>query len=839
MTIVSLAPRAGITGRLLPALLAAAVLAAGLAASAGADVRVGKNYPLLPSADPVYGRDAVGFAVNPRNSRHLVAVYTDLTTLHCEVATSFNGGRTWRRTRLKAPAGYVSPACTVGRHLSALLDQSIAFGRGRNVYTTFSSAVVDPAGEPQGKSLMVAHSTNGGRSFPTAKPVLVGGADLEAGPDYTLPKLAVRRGSRTRSDHLFVVASSLEDNPSAAGQTEDTVMVSSTDAGRTWSDAQRVNPAGLHSIEPSQPVLGKGNALYLAWRTRDRGSRPGQFVPEGRIVVSRSTDRGRTWTHSTAAGVRGYTYRGAPAPPFATVQTFTGSAYPQLAADRRSGRVYLVYGNGGQPTRGGSAVAADHFIDPDIDVYFQRAPNGGTNWSAPVRLNKTAQVEFEITQTRHPNLTVAPDGRVDIVWQDRRHWYRGCVHTHAPCEEARLGDTYYRNSDDGGASFSSERRITDRSMNNDVGFDYRYGAYWAYGPQAVPVGRNRLLVGWMDSRDGNPETDTMGIYLAKVNLKASHRVPTTRVVARSARDLAVRLSRMAYPGGGEAVLAGVFASRPWSRVVIVNEGDLAGALAGGVLGRANLGPVLVAPRGGLPAAVKAEVSRLAPIGAYVIGGEGSLSAQVLADLAATGIPPDQIVRITGADAAGTAAQIATRMDRRTPQERQSGRRAFDAAVIVNPASPDAAAASVLAANRRLPVLLTGRDSVPAATTDALRSLAIPQTLVIGNSRWIGNGAVAQLPKPQRLAGSDALATSRAVVSESRRRGLPTNVVFAAKATRRMDAAVMGAAVGRIGGLLTLSRGGMRATRTLLESSTMRDKVDHLMVAEKPRRRRGR
>jgi len=825
--------------RLVPTVLALAVLASGgLASTAGADVRVGKNRPLLPDANPVYARDAVGLAVNPRDPKHIVAVYTDLMTLHCEVASSFDGGRKWRRVRLKAPAGYVVPACTVGRHLSALLDQSIVFGRGRNVYTTFSSAVVDAAGEPQGKSVMVAHSRNGGRTFATAAVALPGGAVVARGPDYTLPKIAVRRGTRGRSDHLYVVASSTEDNPSLPGGEEDTVVATSTDGARTWSAPKRVNPVGQNSIEPSQPVLGKGNRLLVAWRTRDKDAR-GQFVPEGRIVVSRSSDLGATWTHSTAAGVRGYTYQGPPQPPFNTVQTFTGSAYPQLAADKRSGNVYLVFGNGEQPTHGGTAVAADHFIHPDIDVYFQRSTDGGGEWSEPDRLNRQAPIQFEVTQTRHPNLTVAAGGRIDVVWQDRRHWYRGCLQTHAPCDEGRLGDTYYRYSRSGGESFSAERRITDRSMNNDVGSDYRYGAYWAYGPQSVPLGKNRLLVAWMDSRDGNPDTDTMGIYLANVNLKASRRVPVRRIARTSARALSVKLSRRAWPGGGESVLAGVFASRPASRVVIVNEHDVPGALAGGVLARANLGPVLITPAGGLPDAVKAEVARLAPIGAYLVGGEGSLSSQVVTDLAATGIPAEQAVRIAGPDAAGTAALVARSMDRRTAQEKQAGKRAFDAAVIVNPASPDAAAASVLAANRRLPVLHARGGSVPPATAAALKDLAIPKALVIGDSSEIGEAAFAQLPQPQRLAGDGAIGTSLAVLRESKLRGLPTNVVFTARSTRRMDAAVMGAAVGRIGGMLLLTNGGVPAARAALQNGNMRNKVDHLMVAEKPRRRGGR
>jgi len=819
---------------------ASALLSGGLPSAAGADVRVSPNRPLLPDSSPVYGRDSVGLAVNPRDEDHIVAVYTDLDTFDCEVATSFDGGQKWRSTRLKAPPGYVSPPCTVGRHLSALLDQSIAFGSGRNVYTTFSSPIVDATGEPQGKSVLVARSRNGGRSFRTGVVVLAGGANLVKGPDFTLPKLTVKPGERGAADRVHVVASSNEQNPSAAASQEDIVTSVSDDAGQTWSGMQQLNPEGQNAIEPSKPVLGRGGVLHVAWRTRDRGAVPGGFTPEGRVFVSRTSDLGRSWRHTPVAGVRGYVYDGPPVPPFTTQRVYTASSWPRLAADPRSGNVYVVYGNFGAPTSLGKARAADHFIHPDTDVWFQRSVDGGGSWSDPEQLNEPAPIQSGITQTRHPSLSVAPNGRLDVVWQDRRHWYRGCFHTHAPCDEGRLGDTYYRSSDDAGASFSAERRITDRSMNNDVGFDYRYGAYWAYGPQSVPLGDDRVMVAWMDSRDGNPETDTMGIYLAEVDHNAPPEVPVRRVVARTAADLAVQMSRMAYPGGGEAVLAGVFASRPWSRVVIVGEEDFTGALASGVLARANLGPVLVSPREGLSDEVKQELARLAPVGAYVIGGEGSLSAKVVSDLAATGIPSEGIARLAGRDPASTAALVATTMDRRSPQDKAAGKAAFDAAVIVNPASPDAAAASVLAANRRLPVLyVDGSPTVPAATAEALRSLAIPRTLVVGSRRWVEGDVLTGLPRAQRLAGRDASGTSRVVMSESRRRGLPRNIVFATDPKRRMDTALMGAPVGRLGGLLMLARGGAAGATKTLGAAGMRKDVDRLVVAERARPRRPR
>lgn len=837
------AVRSVLLRRLLPAalLVVSAVAAGGSPSPAAADVRVSPNYPLLPDSQAVYGRDAVGLAVNPRDEKHIVAVYTDLDTFHCEVATSFDGGFKWRKTRLKAPPGFVSPPCTVGRHLSALLDQTIAFGRGRNVYTTFSSPVPGPDGEPQGKSVLVARSTDGGRSFGTSVVAIAGSPDAAKGPDYTLPKLTVIPGGRGQGDRVFVVASSNEQNPSAAASQEDIVTTSSTDSGRTWSGAQQLNPEGQNAVEPSRPVVGRGGAFHVAWRTRERGATPRSFRPEGRLIHSRSTDLGRSWRHSPIAGVRGYVYEGPSTPPFTTNRVFSASAWPRLAADPKSGAVYVVYGNGGTPTTPtqARARAADHFIHPDTDVWFQRSGDDGVSWSAPDRINREAEIQNEVTQTRHPTVSVAPEGRVDIVWQDRRRWYRGCVHTHVQCEEARLGDTYYRFSEDGGQTFEAERRITDRSMNNDVGFDYRYGAYWAYGPQSVPLGDGRILVAWMDSRDGNPETDTMGIYLAQVAHDAPRQVPALRIRRKSASDLAIQLSRMAYPGGGEAVLAGVFATRPWSRVVIVNERDFSGVLAAGVLARANVAPVLVTPRGGLSDEVEQELARLAPVGAYVIGDEGLLSDQVVEDLAATGIAREGITRLAGSSRAGTAALIAAAMDRRSPDRRAARSAAFDAAVIVNRRSPDAAAASVLAADRRLPILYVEEDSVPAATAEAIRTLGITRTLIVGSRRWVGGEVASALPTPQRLAGRDAFGTSEVVVGEAKRRGLPTNVVYATDAERRTDAALLGAAVGRMGGMMMLTPGGLNAARDALEEAGMRKSADRLVTIEAPRRRRGR
>ena len=806
----------------------AAVLAAGFllapALQSQAALRAGGNYRMNTDPRPVRGKDAIAFAVNPRNSRQVVAVNTDWLNGQCQFAFSRNGGRTWRGGNLRPPVGFPDAPCTPGNHLAIHMYQSVVWGGRNRVYTTFIANRLNAQGQPEGHSLLIARSRNGGRTFSRAVVALPGGASISQGPDYSLPTIGVDPGRR--NDRVYVTAGDVEASHTGSGTEENIVFSVSGNSGTSWSGPIRANAAGEHAVEQSQPVVGRDHAVYVSWRTRRPGSTPGTFAPQGFVTLAKSTDRGQTWTTRHVANVTGYTVTAAPGtPPFGQTRSFAGSTFPRMAIDRRRNRLYLVYGDGGVPTLATAKTrvrAADHFINPDEDVWFQRSLDGAASWSAPKRLN--ANSPEEITQTRHPNVSVAPNGRVDVVWNDRRHWYHGCVHTHNPCQEERLGDTYYAFSSNRGNTFSRNRRITDRSEGLDVGYDYRFGTGWAYGPEAVPLGNNTLLVGWMDSRRGNFENDTQDIYLSRVRLNARSGVPVGRVRSTSNVNLSVALSRLAYPGGPEAVLAGTFVTRPWARPVIVNSRDRAAVVAGSVLARANIAPVLLSGRSGLPARVKAEVRRLEPVGAYVLGDESKLSAQVVNDLVAAGVPSDQVTRLSGGSDAGTAALVARAMDRRSSQERSSGQEAFHAAVIANPRSPDAAAASAWAAHRRLPVLYVDRDSTPAATSDALRDLNIPKTYVIGTTRWVSDAVLRSLPHPTRVAGrrSDPATTSRFVVRQSLAWQVPSNVLFLTNVRKPMSAALVGSAAGRTGAQLALASRPTRGTQRIPRAFGLRN-----------------
>ena len=802
------------------ALIAGSIGLICLVSAAQADVRVGQNYRLTSDPSAFRGKDQAGFAVNPANPQHIVEANANYLTENCEATASFDGGVTWTEAApLTPPTPAIGmpflPSCRISNHLGESMFQTVAFGSGTNVYTTAITPRSASYGE-EGASALIYKSTDGGVTWGTGVVAMTGGlggpsgTTPATGPYYELPTVAVDAGAGTGgADRVYIAAHEASGfgnsgAPCPASPCPSVHVAVSADGGATFAAPVQASPAGVAVAGPdssSEPVIGSDHSVGIAWRTRGI---------TGEVQFARSTNAGATW--SAPVSVTGVTNNAKSSASHVTPLPSTGSSFPRLAIDRQNGKLYVVYNQGapGPTAPAGGYQGADHFISPDSHVYFQRSLDNGATWSTPKLIDDvTSYPGTPTVQTRHPSVAVAPNGRVDVVWQDRRHWYQGpgernCIHTHLACDDARLGDTYYAYSANGGTTFSANKRITDRSHNNDVGYDYRFGVGWAFGPQAAEIGGDKLLVGWMDSREGSFDSDNEDIYLAKVDLAGPASAAQSSIARTDPIALSVALSKFGYEGGGESLLASTFATRNATRVVIVNQDDAAGALAGAVLARANLGPVLLAPASGLTDSVKSEVARLNPAGAFVIGGTDHLSAQVTDDLVEAGVPGAQVVRLSGPSDAETAGLMAAQMDKRAPAEKAALNPAFDAAVIANPAGPDASAAAALAAARRLPILFVAKDSIPSATASQLSSLNIATTLVIGDTAQVSNAVMAMLPGATRLGGADQYATSQAVAGQSVARGLPSNVVYVTDGARPMDAALLGAIVGRTTGIMLMT-----------------------------------
>jgi hypothetical protein len=87
--------------------------------------------------------------------------------------------------------------------------------------------------------------------------------------------------------------------------------------------------------------------------------------------------------------------------------------------------------------------------DP-LDVHFVRSTDGGSTWSAPIRLNDDAPSANSFQW--FPMLDVAPNSRIDAVWYDTRNGTGSTPY--------RYSQLFYAYSWDGGVTWSQNQAVT-------------------------------------------------------------------------------------------------------------------------------------------------------------------------------------------------------------------------------------------------------------------------------------------------------------------------------------------------------------------------------------------
>ncbi len=225
-----------------------------------------------------------------------------------------------------------------------------------------------------------------------------------------------------------------------------------------------------------------------------------------------------------------------------------------------------------------------------------------------------------------------------------------------------------------------------------------------------------------------------------------------RIAGASRTATATELSRTAWPSGA-------------ATVVIARADAYADALAGSPLAAAMDAPVLLTSSGDLSAEVAAEVARLGADHAVLLGGEGAVGPAVAAALADRGL---SVERIGGASRYETAAAIARRVRELAVDPLTS-----TVAYVVEGANadpmrgwPDAVAVAPLAAQLRVPILLTSSTSLPEATSAALADFTaagLAGITIVGGGGAVSGSVEADLirinPVVERISGANRYATS--------------------------------------------------------------------------------
>ncbi len=340
---------------------------------------------------PTDAANSPALAIDPAAPNRMVVVWRQFDTTSSQVqlgkAYSSDGGRTWARG---TPVAFGS----------VFTDPDIACGPDGRF---FAIATGTPA---TGFSSTLFTSDDRGVSFPMS-------AQTPAGAS---PRLVADILPAPGSSVLHLTWDT------CCGPNVDRTFARSTDLGQTWQA-----PIAL----PSRPILG-GLALGPDHELYAAGVSRGDYAVDRAAVAGGLTPP--TFTASTFSMPGG--------------SVFETSPDPNPAGDL--GRVQVAVDHSAGPRRGWVYVVAA--IDPQgsgdpADVTFIRSQDGGQSWSTPVRVNNDTQANTHWQW--FPVMSVAPNGRIDVVWNDTRD-----------SNEHRWHRVYYAWSNDAGVTWLGNTPVT-------------------------------------------------------------------------------------------------------------------------------------------------------------------------------------------------------------------------------------------------------------------------------------------------------------------------------------------------------------------------------------------
>jgi len=386
----------------------------------------------------------------------------------CTFSFTNDGGQTWTF------GGFVPTS----NPSSQTADPALAADADGNFYYSYIEDVVQGTSVVR-TDLVVAKSTDGGRTFPTRSVALAG-----ENPDKDYIGVDAWATSRFRGN-VYVAWTGF---PLTGGQIQ---VATSRDGGLTWSPPAGVGPVvdqRVRGVFGALPVTAPDGTVYVFYSDFLFVTGPLS------VMFVRSTDGGQTW--SSAAPVA----TNLPSPglfylknadrkfgqvPGTGVTGIISNSFPS-AAIAADGTIFVAWADFPQ----GSCTDDGTFDPPCVnsDVRLAMSRKGGTSWSAPVKVTD----ESNATDQFFPWIAAHPNGLLSLIWQDKR------------LDPNNINfDTFYTNTFDGTA-FLPNVRVTTTTSPAGTGQtpvnDYTNLAVSASG--IFPV--------WTDMRSGQADIFTAG-----------------------------------------------------------------------------------------------------------------------------------------------------------------------------------------------------------------------------------------------------------------------------------------------------------------------------------------
>ena len=341
-------------------------------------------------------------AVNPENRRNIVATWKqdvspEFNARDDLIASSFDGGRSWRRTAVPGLT-----RCTGGTSDTAS-DPWVSFGGDGRAY--FGGQFGDVAPQPPEIAIGASRSRDGGLHW---------SAPATISPRLTGNENPAITGSPIRRGHAYMVwARFFKEIPATM---EYTMSFSrTTDGGANWSAPVVISSPGLFALDfaPRLRVLPNGTLLVIYARVDG-------LTGLAELRVLRSRDEGRTWQEPVIAG-------SIPIPTSVFLPE-TGEMLPQpgfpTSAVAPDGTAYIAFEHSSAPDAG--------------EIGFLVSRDSGRTW-------KLSTLPGVPAYAWEPAMAVDGHNTVGVTWYDIRN--------DRPGDAATSADVWFASSSDHGASW--------------------------------------------------------------------------------------------------------------------------------------------------------------------------------------------------------------------------------------------------------------------------------------------------------------------------------------------------------------------------------------------------
>jgi hypothetical protein len=340
----------------------------------------------LPTAPPGFGGTDVAaepyVAVNPTNTKNIVAAWMDHPFVATVASVTFDGGKTWQNVPLPVSQYEGGP-------YAGAADPWVSFEPNGDLYAS--------------SFLAVNKSTDGGLTW--SQPT-----DVDAGLDQSRhddkPSITA---DPTNPNFVYMTWARFNHTSNSAS----TIFARSTDGGQTWAPGQDIHDAPGSDFNWGHQivVLPDGTLIDAFCEGQYTNNNPGV------LTLLRSTDHGQTWSAPIQAVVQQPLVAHNAQPPTALVTdpdtgtlVDTHPMFSSVAVDPNSGNLYAVW------------IDARFSNFQYNSIALSMSSDGGFTWSDPIQVNQTPNTVPAIDrQAWNPTIAVAADGTVAVSYYDFRN----------------------------------------------------------------------------------------------------------------------------------------------------------------------------------------------------------------------------------------------------------------------------------------------------------------------------------------------------------------------------------------------------------------------------------